>query len=221
MVRGLKQKRAFTLIELLVVVGIIAVLAVAIIPSIRGVSDSYSLTSAADQVVGLFNLARQTAIAKNRPVQIRIYQMPATTPGGQDEYRLIAAVMTDPADPAKDMWVDKLRLLPTGVIFDDGSRNDDYSSLIALADPSNNSIPRKSPAVTNGVPFLVKGRPYIFFTIRPDGSTDLESASNQAWTLSLRPHRDIGKDSSPARPAYNFITLMVDPVLGTIKVFRP
>jgi hypothetical protein len=75
--------------------------------------------------------------------------------------------------------------------------------------------------VTNGVPFLVKGRPYIFFTIRPDGSTDLESASNQAWTLSLRPHRDIGKDSSPARPAYNFITLMVDPVLGTIKVFRP
>lgn len=221
MVHRLKQKRAFTLIELLVVAAIIAVLAVAVVPSIRGISTSYSLTSAADQVAGLFNLARQTAVAKNRPVQIRIYKMPASTPGGQDEYRLIGAVMVDPTDPAKDTWVDKLRLLPSGVIFDDGSRDDDYSSLIALAGTANDSVPRKIPAVSSGVPPLVRGRPYIFFTIRPDGSTDLELASNQAWTLSLRSHRDTGEDSTTPRPANNFVTLMVDPVLGTIKAFRP
>lgn len=224
MVHQLKGQKAFTLIELLVVVGIIAVLAVAVIPSIRGVSTSFSLTAAADQVTGLLNLARQTAIAQNRPVQIRIYQMPPTTPGGPAEYRLIAAAMVDPADANKVTWVDKLRVLPTGVIFDDGDRDEDYSSLIALATTGSGDVPKKESGVSSGVPALVRGRPYVYFTIRPDGSTDLaldSGITDRKWTLSLRSHRDVGTDSLPPRPAHNFVTLMIDPALGTIKAFRP
>jgi uncharacterized protein (TIGR02596 family) len=219
MVHQLKHRNAFTLIELLVVVAIIGTLAVAIVPGIRGVSESYSLTSAADQVASAMNLARQTAIARNRPVEVRLYEMPATAVSGSPSYRLLAALIPDPSNPANDEWVAKLTPLPNGIIFDDGTQNNEFSTLIAEATTATDAVPRKVSGASSGVPAMVRNRNYISFTIRSDGSTDLDPASTDPWTLSLRVERDQSGDSS--RPSNNFVTLLLDPVLGRLKVFRP
>jgi uncharacterized protein (TIGR02596 family) len=219
MVRRLKPKRGFTLVELLVVVGIMAVLAAAIIPSIRGVSDSYSLTSAADQVVSAMNLARQTAIARNRPVEVRIYELSSPLPGQPAAYRLLVAVIPNTSDPAATEWIGKPRPLPNGIIFDNGSRNPQFSTLIANASGNNGASPAKNNGASSGVPALVQGFKYVSFNIRPDGGTDLDPDSTDPWTLSLRVERDQSGDSS--RPSNNFITFLLDPVLGRVKVFRP
>jgi uncharacterized protein (TIGR02596 family) len=219
MVRRLKPQQGFTLVELLVVVGIMAVLAAAIIPSIRGVSDSYSLTSAADQVVSAMNLARQTAIARNRPVEVRIYELPSPLPGQPAAYRLLVAVIPNTSDPAATEWISKPRPLPNGIIFDNGSRNPQFSTLIANASDNDGASPAKNNGANSGVPALVKGLKYVSFNIRPDGGTDLDPASTDPWTLSLRVERDQSGDFS--RPSNNFITFLLDPVLGRVKVFRP
>jgi uncharacterized protein (TIGR02596 family) len=219
MVRRLKSTRAFTLIELLVVVAIIGTLAVAIVPGIRGVSESYSLTSAADQVASAMNLARQTAIARNRPVEVRVYEVPSSVVGQPASYRLLVALIPNTADPAASEWIGKPRLLPTGIIFDDGSNNAQFSTLIANASNASGAIPAKNNGTTTGVPPLVRGLKYISFNIRSDGGTDLDPASTDPWTLSLRVERDQSGDSS--RPSNNFVTLLLDPVLGRLKVFRP
>jgi len=213
---------AFTLIELLVVVAIIGALAVAIVPGVRGVSDSYSLTAAADQVISTINLARQTAIARNRPVEVRIYELRSLSQGAKKSYRLVGAVIPEPSDASRDEWVDRPRPLPNGIIFDDGSNNDEFSTLITSAGSGNNDIPGKVNGVASGVPDVVREADYIKFSIRSDGSTDLNpsgAAGNDPWTLSLRVERDTSGDST--RPSNNFITLMLDPTIGRLKVFRP
>lgn len=225
MVRRMKSvspRNAFTLIELLVVLGIIGILAAAIIPAMRGISESYSLTSAADQVASTLSLARQTAITRNRPVEVRIYELPSAINPTQRSYRLIGAIIPDPSNPARDEWIARLRPLPQGVTFDNGSRNNEFSTIIANAGTAADDVPRRVGGVASGVPAVVKGADYVKFTIRPDGSTDLDpsgTAGSDPWTLSLRVERDTSGGSS--RPSNNFVTLLLDPVLGRSKVFRP
>lgn len=218
MVRRLKLKRGFTLIELLAVVGIIAILAVAVVPGMRGVGESFSLTSATDQVVSTFNLARQTAMARNTPVEVRLYRLPSATGTGSGEYRLVGAVIPHPTDSSRDEWILKLRPLPNGIIFDDGSVNAEFSSLIRGAGTGSTAVPRRFTGVATGVPMMVRDREYVAFTIRADGSTNLDPAASTPWTVSLRTNRD---RPVADRPANNFVTVLIDPVLGRPKVFRP
>ncbi len=67
-------QRGFSLIEMLFVIVIVAVLAAIIAPNAISAMSSSRLTSAADEVVGLVDHARQVAIALNRVVEVRFYQ---------------------------------------------------------------------------------------------------------------------------------------------------
>lgn len=221
MVRRLNKLRAFTLVELLVVMAIVGALAVAVVPAMRGISGSVNLTSAAGQIRDSLVLARQTAIARNAPVEVRIYSI-AEAAGGTSEFRLLAAVRPDPADPAGRPpleWIDKMRTLPGGVVIDDAARNTQFSTLLVVNGASGEA-PLERTELASGVPVMLRGKTYRVFTFRPDGTTDLSPSPANPWTLSLRQRRDQAGGAS-SQPGYNFITLVIDPVLGRVRTFQP
>jgi len=80
---------AFTLVELLAVVAIVAILAALVIPAVGTLSDANHISNSALLVAGQFDLARQTALAENRLVEVRVYAIPTdnnTAPWSGVEY---------------------------------------------------------------------------------------------------------------------------------------
>src|SRR4051812_40788921 len=63
----------FTLIELLVVLSIIVVVITLLIPSFTSILRASRITNATALILDEMNLARQTAIARNRVVELRFY----------------------------------------------------------------------------------------------------------------------------------------------------
>ena len=66
----LHRQAGFTLIEVIVVVAIIGILAAIAIPSFRGFTNSSSVTSATNDLVSAFNLARSEAVTRGVAVTV-------------------------------------------------------------------------------------------------------------------------------------------------------
>ena len=66
----------FSLIELLVVVAVIGLMAVLIVPAVSGISRSYQINAAGHAVLNTLMQARQTAMTRGYPVQVRFYKLP-------------------------------------------------------------------------------------------------------------------------------------------------
>src|SRR5687767_15126302 len=66
----------FSLVELLVVIGIMVLLGAATIPAFTDMMRSSRLTAASRQLMDELGYARQTALSKNVPVEVRIYKLP-------------------------------------------------------------------------------------------------------------------------------------------------
>src|SRR6478735_1845667 len=77
-----KSFRAFTLLELLVVIGIIGLVATFAVPAIGTMINGSTLTQASQQLTTTLSMARQYAITKNRPVEVRFLKFgDPETPG--------------------------------------------------------------------------------------------------------------------------------------------
>ncbi|MFM8716600.1 MAG: Verru_Chthon cassette protein D, partial [Spartobacteria bacterium] len=134
----LKKSPAFSLIELLVVIAIIGILAAAAIGGLSNVARSTNLTSAAQRLGDQFALARQTAVARNLPVEVRIYKLPdydATT-GGATLWRGLQLFIKD---GSTDVPASRPLFFPQRVII---SENAQASPLLSdlgaeLTPPSN------------------------------------------------------------------------------------
>lgn len=207
-----RKSSGFTLVELLVVITVIGTLAALSAPAFRSVTESTHLTSAAGILADHLNLARQTAITRNLPVEFRLYQVGS---GANAPYRMVAVVIPDGGDTVPE-WVSTPKLLPGSMIVDTANANA-FSSILT---PGSASQAPYSRSAEDGpeVPAAARNLPFIAFTFRPDGSTDLNPDPTEPWTLSVRSER-----ATPAgdRPANNFITLLLDPVLGRVRPFQP
>lgn len=204
--------RGFTIIELIVVILVIGLFAAMTVPAFRSMTESSTLTSAAGMLADQLNLARQTAITRNLPVEFRIYQVGT---GPNAPYRMIGSAIVGSGQGGTE-WVTLPKPLPGSIIIDTAN-NHEFSSL--LRPGAGNQAPFARPAETGaGVPAAVRNRPYIAFTFRPDGSTDLNPDPPNPWTFSVRAERSMPVGD---RPAYNFVTLLLDPVLGRVRSFRP
>lgn len=190
----------FSLIEILVVVAIIGIVLTLTVPSITGLAGSSRLNAAGNLLVDQLNLARQTAVARNRPVEFRFYQ--GETPQGPGIVGFQSFVLDDSGEYTA---ITRLNRLPEEVAGLLSSRLSTLADLPATTDGSN-----RNPSGTTST---------HVFEFRPDGSTNLPFTAQ--WYLTLGQARDLAGGGNNSTPPDNFFTVMVNPVSGKTKIFRP
>jgi len=69
-------RTGFSIVELLVVIAIVGLLAAVTMPAITSTLRAMNLSDTTNRVVSELNLARQTAVARQVPVEVRFYLLP-------------------------------------------------------------------------------------------------------------------------------------------------
>lgn len=198
----------FTLMELLMVMVIASLLLGLVAPVANQVIQSNRLGSAASNLANQINLARMTAVRLNKPVEVRFFSYAdAQAPGSAAGYR------------AAQLWVGSAPFQPMtvfedGVIIATGTAEASWSSLL---NPTYNAGAGAEPPPDFKLARAVPGSAITVstFQFQPDGSTNLGGSGH--WSLTLAQESDLAGDALPP----NFITLMVDPVNGSVRMLRP
>ena len=209
--------RGITLLELLAVLVIIAIVAVLVLPGVQGLIGSSNLQGSASTVLSQLDLARQTASARNVPVNVRLYQDTTKTQDGNGNfpYRLLALVIpASTSGTGSDVFLQAPQGLPGDVIIDS---NTVYSSLL---NPSLGAAGLRPIAATEqaSAPLAVRNLPYVEFTFLANGTINLDTT--QHWCLTLINENMAPKNPTSA-PAANFVTLMVDPQTSRSREYQP
>jgi len=218
--------RGFTLLELLLVMAIVVAVMSAAAPAVRGTLDGVSLTGAAETLEGHLSLARQVAMSRNLPVEVRFYQ---DTSIPSNPWRIVGMVI--PAistGQAKDEWVSAPATLP-GTVIIDTTEGKDFSTILTNTNAGTPSSatpdpvgPWKSREPDSAV-YRVRGKSYVAFRFQPNGSTNLPASAdasvNQAWSLSLKNLKD--RSTNGLTPAANYVAVVVDPLTGRTLSYRP
>jgi len=214
-------RRAFSLLELLVVMAIVGLLSALLLPSVISIMRGSQLTRAGDRIVALLSLARQTALAKNHSVEVRLYQFgDAETPGetssnpASGKYRAIQAFEID--DTGKATPSGRSEVLPTTIIMDSGAALSTLPAKLkdkiwtSVLDPQI-SIPRA------GTSYNCRS-----FRFLPDGSVSSGGTAGLSktdkWYLTL--HNIVEGDGLSIPPS-NYISVQIDPVNGSLKTWQP
>jgi uncharacterized protein (TIGR02596 family) len=192
------------------VIAIISVMAASTVPALKGTLDGASLVGAGDVVTSCLALARQTAISRNLPVELRLYKH---DDGNGDSYRLLGLVIPASASgQSADEWICPAKTLPGHIIMDDTGA---YSTILSGAEAAATTTPW-SGTETATAPGILKNKDYVGFQFRPDGSTTL--SITEPWCLSLKnPKSQPGSD----RPAANFVSIVVDSTTGRTLAYQP
>jgi uncharacterized protein (TIGR02596 family) len=212
------RRPAFSLVELLIVVAIMAVLALLAAPAASTIVKGSRLTQAGQMVSGQLGMARQAALTKNRPVEVRFYQYsdpnePGETAGNaaSGKFRAIQCfeVTTTSANTTYTALT-KMGRLPEGIVM---NKSATLSTLIG-----NAPVTTTGSALNVNIPRANQAYNVCAFQFRPDGSTDLPKSGTDKWFLTLH---DKNVEDSVAEVPANFTTIQIDPFNGHIKTFRP
>ncbi len=224
---GVADQVGFSLVELLVVIAIILSLAALIGPAANLLVKGSGVTQAGQVVLDQFSLARQTAIAKNRPVEVRLYQFADPEAAGEGsgnasdgKFRAVQAfevvVEWNSSGVATTNFVpvSSVKRLPVSMIMDSGST---LSTLIGRA--SSSAAPRTTSGgvLNQRIPRVGLNYNAVSFRYRSDGSTDLPKNGTK-WFVTV--HDTVFGDRLGEAPK-NFSTVMIDPYNGSTKTFRP
>ena len=215
-----RLRRAFTLIEMLIVMTIIGIVATLIVPALRGVLDNVNLTGSADNVTATFSLARQTAMSRNLPVELRIYKRDN---GNGLAWDALALVIPQIVSGRPDEWIGPVSLLNGSVIIDP---NTTYSPLLVAnttvptSTAPNPTAPWTASESSTSLPD-VRSLTYVAFRFLADGSTNLPppTSGSGPWSLSLRNIN--GLKATGNAPSANYVALVLDANTGRMLVFRP
>ena len=202
-----EDDHAFTLIELLMVVALMTLVLTFTVPLVSQAFMANQITLGAQTVMDQLNLARQTALTKNRVVETRLYTY--LSPENVDSTEQTRAVQNFIFDEtnAHTTALDEIHYLPDGTIISSVST---YSSLVQAS--------REKTAWANGdtKPSLPRGigNNYTVYAIRfrPDGSTDLGAGS---WFATVR------SGNGKSTELTNYATIHIDPYNGSLRLYRP
>ncbi len=208
----------FTLVEMLVVITLIALVAGVAVPAVNSILRGSKLTHSAQLVIDQFTLARQTALSKNRAVEVRIYRYGDPETPGEDKTvsssgRYRAIQLFEIPDSGTATPLGNMLRLASSIFFDSGAT---LSTLINP--PANSTAPTLTSSGSQTVSVSTMGTTYdsVSFRFNADGSTNLDTA--KLWFLTLHNLND--KDAQAAPPT-NFFTIQIEPTNGHIKAFRP
>ena len=213
------RARGFTLVEMLLVMAVIVVLLALIVPSTISLLRGSQVGQGGEVVVSQLELARQTALARNRSVQVRVcrpvngqftgmmplFAAPATNTDGSVKMSASGTVTTVYTQVGKPVS------LPNAVIIDAGSK------LSTLLNP-NGVTPTSATSADPVWGSLGTNYQYVAFQFRPDGSTDLATSTSTPWFLTV--HNATDGDALDTPPT-NYCTIQIDPYNGHIQEFRP
>jgi len=213
--RKTSPQQGFSLVELLVVMAIIAILGAITIPAVTSGLRASALTQGAQKVLNEIAAAHQAALAQDRFVEIRFYQvaksgMPGETVGnpGTGKFRALQSFVIDSSGTATAF--DKVQLLPDSVIMDSNS---------ALSTLLGSTLTKSWTTNDPQIPLPNVGTAYNVrvFQFQPDGSTNLNPIGQQ-WFVTL--HGLSAGDNLTTLPT-NFYTLQIDALNGHIQNYRP
>ncbi len=209
--------RAFTLMEMIIVVSIIAFIAAIVTPAVASLLKSSQLSQAGLMVNDQLAFARQTALAQNRPIEVRFYrcgdpEIPgeSVTSAAQGKYRTMQIFRVEEDGSASA--VSEAVRLPVTMILDSGAV---LSSIL-----NQSARPAGKAAVAPDLPRVGANYVYSFFRFRPNGATDLLDPANPTapWFVTL--HALTDGDGRASQPA-NFYTIQIDAFNGNLRTFRP
>lgn len=195
-------QRGFSLVELLAVVAIISILMALGVPALTSMLEAGRLTQATTILAGQFTLARQKAIAENRPIALRFIRKDSSSP-----FNGVQLVSLDSSGNATP--VSRASLLPSQTALASSP------TLSSLLDPADEKVAAsaKDPSILD---FGTSYR-YIQVSFRPRGSMDEDI--QKCWFVTTVFERDAAKTS--VTDLKNYSTVQVDPVNGGIQVYRP
>ena len=204
--------RGFTLLELLAVIAIMAIFAMLALPAFTHLNKAAALTNSASLISDQLTAARQSALSRSRVVEVRFYKLPGELKGSAKAYRAFRVFLYDEKVQNAFALTNLVKLLPGVVMPDDQN----FSTILNTS--SNNRI--LTPA-TETLPGVTDPVTYQAFRFRSNGATDLDPSGAPAgdkWFLTLKAETD---PVAGTQPAHNFVTLMIDPVSGRVRTFRP
>lgn len=212
------KQRAFSLVELLVVMVIIAIVASLTIPAFSSLGRAQAISGAGSNLLDQLALARQTAVAQNRVVEVRFYKR-----------------LENPSQAVSSANPARFRSFRT-MVYDEEVRNafaqttvQDFPARIVLCEdkvfgtlifPYTTTVPSRA-FLREDISPTERNVEYQYVRFKPTGGTDLRSTGTpdaDRWFLSIKSDND---PSSTTRPAHNFFTVMVDPVSGRARTYRP
>lgn len=199
---------AFSLIELLVVIAIIITLTVMAVTGFNSISRSTNLADAAQRLGDQIALARQTAVARNLPVEVRLYKLPDfdSTTGGASLWRGVQIFVMDGTNAAP---VSRLALFPRRVIISEE----------ATISPLMSGLGAEITPTSNVGAFTAANVRYKSFTIRPNATLSANtSIPDLNWFLTLYHENEPKPDGLKPK---NFATVQINPVTSKVAILRP
>ena len=194
-------RRGFSLVELLVVMSIMVVLGAMVVPAAGGLMQGYQLTAAANNVTATLMLARETALIKGAPVEVRFYKLPGhgAAGGSPEVFRAMQCFVEENTATSTPLTKPIFFAQPVQVL-DDAAR----STLL--------SLPASGPDVNLGG--YAKNYQYVSFRFKPNGQSDLAETAN---CLTLVLQQDAAADTTPA----NFRTIQIASPSGRVQTYQP
>lgn len=200
--------QGFTLLELLVVLTLAAGLMALASMGYNQVSRASSLASTAQQAGDMIILARQTAVARNLPVEVRFFKLP--------EF--------DSSTGDASMWRAMHIVIPNGEREESVAPPLYFERHVFISEK-----PAVSPLLAHLGEEQLPSQPFggyplsqvrfKSFMIRPDSTVStLEEVPSNSWFLTL--HQDGEPLEEQDLPA-NFATLQINPVTARVAILQP
>lgn len=206
-IRVSRFRRAFSLVEMLVVIAIMIVLMAVMIPASSSLMGGMNIGRSAGMVTDELNFARQTALARNRDVEVRFYRLGSKMDGNDKQYRAFRSFLIDGVDPAGWKPLSRIKQLPEPIIITD---NPSFTSLL------NTGGGHSGLTASNETLPGVGNTDYVSFLFRANGGTSLKPVTEK-WFLTLYSQKANAQGELPA----NYFTAQVDPVTGRTRSYRP
>lgn len=201
--------QAFSLVELLAVMAIIVIMISLAVPAFTHIAQGSTLERAGNLVVGQLDLARQTALASSRKVEVRFYKH--ITPGAPGTEAWRAIQLFDVANSGVKKPMGNAIAFPDPVVIGEQPTLSTLMNLpadyeLAAADRTANPLPSIGTSYTG-----------IAFRFSPSGSVDLpDVTANYYMTLFSE-----NTPATASAPPANYFTIQLDPVNGRARNYRP